>query len=368
MRITTKTIELLTPFMLYTDCIPVKGKNRSTICDLTRQNYVFIPNALYDIIAQYEGQCIQDIKTKFDSQYHPIIDDYFDYLLEHEMIFFTDNIHLFPKLKIEKWDEPHTILHCILDFKNEKHYITDKLKNSLENLACQSLQLRFFGKTSISFVKSIIDHFKTSCVENIEIVLPYDSEYDYASYEELTKQNLRINLLIVYASPEDTHKGVLGENAMSQIYYTKKVITDQRNCGCINPQQFSINIKTFTESQKYNTCLNRKISVDSEGNIKNCPSMNTDFGSIINTSLEEALAKKGFKSLWKINKNQIKTCSDCEFRHICTDCRAYLEDPKDKYSKPLKCGYDPYTNQWEKWSANHLKQKAINDYGLQNFI
>jgi hypothetical protein len=61
-------------------------------------------------------------------------------------------------------------------------------------------------------------------------------------------------------------------------------------------------------------------------------------------------------------------CKDCEFRYICTDCRAYLEDPYNEYSKPLKCGYDPYTGEWSEWSTNPLKQAAIKYYGMEETV
>ena len=89
------------------------------------------------------------------------------------------------------------------------------------------------------------------------------------------------------------------------------------------------------------------------------------FGNIKNTTLVEAIEKINFKKFWNISKNQIEVCKDCEFRHICTDCRAFTENPEDHYSKPLKCGYSPYTNKWEEWSTNPLKQKAIKHYGMK---
>lgn len=92
--------------------------------------------------------------------------------------------------------------------------------------------------------------------------------------------------------------------------------------------------------------------------------MKESFGNIKTTTLQEALAIKGFKKHWNTTKDKIKVCRDCEFRYICTDCRAYTEDPKDSYSKPLKCGYDPYTGAWEEWSANPLKDAAIQYYGM----
>ncbi|MEM9823198.1 MAG: hypothetical protein AAF985_19110, partial [Bacteroidota bacterium] len=100
--------------------------------------------------------------------------------------------------------------------------------------------------------------------------------------------------------------------------------------------------------------------------IKNCPSLPNTYGHIANTTLAEALNQDEFKKVWNINKDQISVCKDCEFRHVCTDCRAYLEKPNDPYSKPLKCGYDPYTNKWQKWSSHPLKEKAIQHYGLKN--
>ena len=84
-------------------------------------------------------------------------------------------------------------------------------------------------------------------------------------------------------------------------------------------------------------------------------------------TLKEALEKSGFKDLWSIRKDDVEVCKDCEFRHVCLDCRAFRESPEHIYSKPLKCGYSPYTCKWEVWSESSLKQKAIQYYGLSQF-
>jgi SPASM domain peptide maturase of grasp-with-spasm system len=144
------------------------------------------------------------------------------------------------------------------------------------------------------------------------------------------------------------------------------------NCGVVLLNNAYSNIKLFSESQNYNTCLNRKISIDKDGNIKNCPSMPQSFGNIKDTTLEEAINHPDFKKYWNVNKDMIAVCKDCEFRHICTDCRAYterthFEDDID-LSKPLKCGYNPYTNEWAEWSTNPLKEKAIEYYGMQDLV
>ncbi|MEM8527245.1 MAG: hypothetical protein AAGG68_21570 [Bacteroidota bacterium] len=45
-----------------------------------------------------------------------------------------------------------------------------------------------------------------------------------------------------------------------------------------------------------------------------------------------------------------------------------MEDLEDIYSKPLKCGYNPYTGEWAEWSTNPLKQKAIAYYGMEELV
>lgn len=132
----------------------------------------------------------------------------------------------------------------------------------------------------------------------------------------------------------------------SKIFFYRYCIKDETNCGNICPQYFNTNIDLFTESMQFNTCLNRKVSVDRMGLIKNCPSMTKDFGHISINALSEAIHKDSFRTHWKIKKDDITVCKDCEFRHMCTDCRTYLFEPENILSKPLKCGYDPYTASW----------------------
>ena len=92
--------------------------------------------------------------------------------------------------------------------------------------------------------------------------------------------------------------------------------------------------------------------------------MHKKYGNIREVSLKKALNRIGFKEYWKISKNQIEICKQCEFRYVCSDCRAYVDQPGSIYSKPLKCGYDPYSNKWEEWSKDPIKSKAILYYDL----
>lgn len=124
-------------------------------------------------------------------------------------------------------------------------------------------------------------------------------------------------------------------------------ITSSSCCGIVSEWYFTPKTEVFIESKKFNSCLNHKISVDVSGEIKNCPSMKDSYGNIQTTTLQEAIDKTGFKDIWNINKDKIEVCKDCEFRYICQDCRAYIQDPNNIYSKPAKCSYDPYEAVWK---------------------
>ena len=96
--------------------------------------------------------------------------------------------------------------------------------------------------------------------------------------------------------------------------------------------------------------------------------MAKSYGNIKDTSLIDVANSPEFQEVWHIKKDMIHVCKDCEFRHVCTDCRAYVEDPDDILSKPLKCGHNPYTGEWSEWSTNPLKQKAITYYGMEELV
>ena len=149
----------------------------------------------------------------------------------------------------------------------------------------------------------------------------------------------------MFRAPESRSISLKGNLALI-VYYADKVLAPE-NCGVVSTDYFCIGMKHFTESQHHNTCLNRKICIDANGDIKNCPAMAKSYGNIKDTTLEEAINKPGFKDLWYVCKDQIDVCKDCEFRHICTDCRCFIKDPGNIYSQPAKCTYNPYICLWE---------------------
>ena len=342
--------------LLYANCIPVKGVKNSIICDLQRQNYVQIPNGLYEILSDHRGKDIEEIKSFYNNEYDDIIENYFKTLINNEFAFFTDTPELFPEISME-WDEPLEITNAIVDFDEYSDFDIFSILEQLSELHCKFIQIRYYNEIKLDDIISILEYLDQIQSNSIGInfIFPYINGKIKNDFMSLFTSFKRLNSIAVCGSPI---KEIINITHSKYLIFSEQKIVSENCCGVIEKEMFSVHIKTFTESQKYNSCLNRKISIDKKGDIRNCPSMSRSFGKIDQVTLKEALYHADFKVFWKVNKDQIDICKDCEFRYICTDCRAYTSDPSSETSKPLKCGYDPYSGVWEPWSQNELKNIA----------
>src|ERR1051326_2487908 len=94
--------------LLYSCCIPVRGAQRSIVCDLQRNSYVFIPNLIFEVLETYRGMGLNKLRRKF-AQNLETLEKYFTLLEKAEYLFFTDSPEKFPKINIAAWDEPALI-------------------------------------------------------------------------------------------------------------------------------------------------------------------------------------------------------------------------------------------------------------------
>lgn len=331
-------------FKMFSCCITVKGASRSIICDLQRNSFEFIPNDLYKIIFLLSKMNISSIKEKYNNKFDDTIDEYIEFLLENEFGFYCskDELALFPDLDLE-WDYPAQITNAIIDLNKSSSYSLLNVIQQLETLNCKDIQIRIFDMLDYDQIEKVISYSDGSRIKSIELLISYNENITDKDLFALSKKYTRIKSIVIHSSHKDEIVTDQQRNYFIPIQYRKQKIISEQDCGRVSVKDFSINNEMFTESLKFNTCLNRKISINTEGEIKNCPSLKKSFGNIENMKLSDVCKLNDFRKLWDINKDKIKICKDCEFRYICTDCRAYLKDKNDIYSKPLKCGYDPYT-------------------------
>ncbi len=351
-------------FKLFACCMLVKGAQRSIICDLQRNTFMFVPGSLTGLLEQSVFMKIGELKSFYKHEYDRELEDFFQKMVKDNFGFHTAMPELFPVIDLS-WKSPLSVTNAVVDISEESSYDVTSALGQLDGLGCNALHLRFFSYVNAEYLHQILLSVKNSRLTSIDLFLPFGKGFQtFEEIQEMVDKHLRVTSINVHCSEKDkylVYKSV-------ELIFTKSLLDSELHCGNVSERYFTANVSLYTESQHHNTCLNRKISIDSEGNIKNCPSMKESYGNIRDTTLQEALEKPGFKKYWSINKDQVEVCKDCEFRYICTDCRAYLEDPENIYSKPLKCGYNPYTCEWEEWSTNPLKQKAIEYYGMQELV
>lgn len=352
-------------FLLYSNCIVTKGKGRSLLCDLQNEHYLFIPNELVKVLNQAKKYKIYELYIQYPAL-KEVLSSFFEYLSSLHYGFYTKTPELFPQLSTQ-WKSPLPVTNAIVDIADPLGTFAPEAILQLDRLGCESLQLRFFCKTTWEAVASILKETLESRIKSIELLLPDAPGLSPEGLDGLLRKHLRVSAVTVYGAPASSEE--VHPITSTRIMYSHKMPSNALHCGQIAAHFFAPNLYTYTESQRHNSCLNRKISIDAAGNIKNCPSMAQSFGNIQDTTLQEALNHPAFKKYWNVTKDQIDVCRDCEFRYICTDCRAYLENPEaDMRSKPLKCGYDPNTCTWEEWSTHPMKQQAIDYYGMREVL
>jgi SPASM domain peptide maturase of grasp-with-spasm system len=340
-------------FLLYACCIPVKGARRSVICDLQRSKYYFIPGALYEILVNYAGLSPNAIKEKFNRQNDETIDEYFEYLVNNELGFYTDEPERFPLLNLS-WKSPLKVTNAIVDISADSDYDHKKVLEELDTLGCGTIQFRFYDKISYEALDNLLETCLKSRVRCIELLLPYSRVFGAGTLKKLCKKHTRIIHIVFHSSA--CANNVYHKELKVIVTNIKSRIDSSSHCGIIHPAHFRTDIGIFTESQSFNSCLNRKISVDVNGEIRNCPSHPVSYGNISNTMLSDVIARQEFTRIWQISKDEVKVCKDCEFRYICTDCRVFTTD-EDPLGKPAKCSYDPYTACWTKEGDNPLSRE-----------
>lgn len=327
----------------FANCITVKGHTRSIIYDLQRQKYDFIPNSLAEMLLQHDGKTTVEIKAAYNNQYDEIIDEYVDFLIDKEYVFFTKHPELYPDLSLN-WEEPSIITNAIICDKESKHPY-QKIFQQLDEMNCKALQWRFFQLESLEQINNLLKLTDDSRLQHIEIIMPWIGDFSIDEYKKLVYNHQRIWSIRIFNAPFD-RVDFIDYQKHHPIAYTTSNIEDNTFCGSIFPANFRVNIKMFTEAQQFNTCLNRKITIAEDGEIKNCPSMDESFGNVRTDDILQVVKTLEFQKKWHIKKDDIIVCKDCEFRYMCLDCRAYL-DKKQENSQPVKCNYNPYIGKWK---------------------
>jgi len=359
---------------LYENCVVTKGFCRSVIADHQRDLIHFTPNSLANLFD--EKNSLSKVWTD-DRETNELYNEYRKYLIENELAFDCpeDLINNFPVLGIENWDYPAHITNVILFIDIEQPNLwEEQIEKLIDYTLVRHMEVNLIGRIKKKHLISLINFMENQDLYSYDLVFKLDNDLNFDLAINFLQSKHKIHRAVIHNQKND--RVILSDKGNWGNIFIMKGEIGFLHCGLVNQAYFTNNLGHISESQKHNTCLNRKLTIMENGDIKNCPSMPQVYGNIYKDDIKEIILTTEFQKTWFITKDQTKGCKDCEFRYICTDCRAYVEEPefaeeRDEdglYSKPLKCGYNPYTGEWAEWSTSPLKQKGIEYYGMQDLV
>lgn len=352
------------PVKLFSSCFITKGATRSIIIDIQKNQFHYIPNSLYYILKQFNGKTIQDIKRHYNNEYDGILDEYFDFLNQGNFIFYTTQPDCFPEIDFS-FKNPSDVSNAIIEVNDDILISIQETVEQLDELGCKAILIRALTGISLSSINKLTDCFRNTGIQFIELVLAYNPSFNYANLTELFYKENRLFKIIIHSAIENNSH--IFENGEGRgIYFTKEQLSIE-TCGNISPSYFALNLRHISEAQSCNTCLNKKVSIDVNGNVKSCPAISRTYGNLKTTSLKNVLQAGQIKEFWDISKDKINICKDCEHRYVCSDCRAFIDNSEDVYSKPSKCSYNPYIGKW-KGEEGYISEKEMSSEEIELVI
>lgn len=355
-------------FKLFPNCKIVLGSKNAVLYDLDREKIEMVPLDFANLLLELDaGHALTEVKSVYALEEQAIIDINLKYFSDNEYGIFCSKelFDCFPKMSLD-FSQPSEVTNAIIELKISAIFYLNQYLKQLEDLGCFYISIIMYEKLNEKLFIDIFNQIPSDRIKSVELISVWNEDISDGLFSRITPYAQQITKLIFTASPYDkTESWNRERNILFYRQFTKEVIKNFSHCGKIETKYFNPNLSNFLESVNHNSCLNKKVSIDINGNIKNCPAFSENFGNVKNQTLRGAISQQGFKKYWNLTKDHITVCKDCEFRYVCTDCRAFTENNilnnGIDVSKPLKCGYDPYTGVWEEWSINPLRNKNMRD-------
>lgn len=334
--------------LIYSCCVIVQGAKKSIIIDLQRNSIYRFDSTWIQYLRMFKNTCYSQILYKTDDpDEKENIECLKSYLLENELGFFTDTPECFPDIQFNIYESNQNIENAIIDINNNFTYVTSALFK-LNSIKCKHLQIRIYSNYNLTEIQKLLQEIENYEFLSAELIVQYSDNLSIKDIYTFFQICRSLQIIYVCNSPI-CKKNEIGskETKLKIAYFTTQKIINECDCGKVSDKTFTIpSLSILNRRVKYNSCLYHKIAIDSNGFVKKCPSLEECFGRITDCNLAEILKKNQFKNLDTISKDKIEVCKDCEYRYLCTDCRAYTVN--GIFSKPLKCSYNPYLAIWEK--------------------
>lgn len=300
------------------DCRLVCGKSRAAIYDLRRSSIQLISLPL----ARLFLDCVVDTECVPSE-----LQDTFQCLLKKQYLIPSE----IPLLEIPtRLNNPSIISNCIIEYNDKFSF--DKITLELQKLYCESIVIinrhclgfeDFFG--------SISPLYEVKTWKTISIHIEYTDRIKGDLEVFLTSLIIPIRITL-YNAPINEVKTI----GRSSICFSNRELS---LCSQGLDYKLILSHRFYNESLTFNNCLYKKLVILEDGSVTNCPLSEDRYGSVFSdSSLSDIVCSDAFQAYWKISKDCVIGCKDCELRYACLDCR-YTKQKQFSLEKPLWCSY-----------------------------
>lgn len=335
---------------LYPSCKLVRGSAYSAIYDLERKRLHRFSSQYFRLFSMAAGEdgLSTGIVEQLNGVSRAIASSAIDYLVEHELV--SDGRGRLAEMTVElasECNEPRAITSAIIDVDDRPHDFAAIIRE-LDACQCPVMQVRSYGDLiGPEEIDHILRCVAGSTVQRLELLLRHSEALANFDWPRCFDVHQYLTVVQLHGAPSDrVEEHVLGPGLPPRLLaWRTDLVTGPQGCGAISLETLNLpNVALFNELRQFNGCLNRKLSIRSDGQICNCPSLPETYGSNV-SAVSQIVKSAEFQDWWKIDKDSVEVCRDCEFRYVCTDCRANTPGGA-RYAKPVQCTYDPETGRW----------------------
>ncbi len=232
----------------------------------------------------------------------------------------------------------------IIDFlKKDIYHVDNKIIKDFEN--------REYAK--------IKDFMDSALEEDLLIKVDENRWIPYINFNKDKKMNISIELEVDKRVNLEFIKNKLGpikiaviryygEDDIEKYFFADKIKKEKINfkkCSIKSGKHLmEIDKNLYEFNMNYNPCWGKRIAITKDNKVRPCIYSEIVVGDLL--SEEFSLILKRMEKYWKLTKDKIEICKDCEFRYICFDCRELaLRKSNNLYEKNPKCFYNPYTGE-----------------------
>ncbi|WP_029286858.1 hypothetical protein [Pedobacter sp. R20-19] len=294
---------------IYADCVPVLGKERSALYNLSLGFIKLIPNAMYELIKELQLEPVSSIRKSYH-HCRETFEEYLTFLLEHNWAFITDTPKDFPQIE-DHYYKPSVISNAVIEYGEPQGYDILALFDNLDQMNCKQIELRFDdNNVSIEHMHKVLGYCEGTTTRYICLLVRYNIGMKINELESLMTRYNKLGQLIVYGS-----ESLSQSSADNRIILTHEDISKTLFYKPYPKNKYFVNMNFFYEALNANPYYNGKVAINKFGHIKNCLLHPNSFGNVNHNQLTEIISTESFQRLWKAKPDLIEDIRDSELRY-----------------------------------------------------